>query len=323
MPLKPLSNKKHLMTRMPLEQITIIFQVSMIITAVGPCWIDSKWINIWVLLIEHIDFSKKHNTLIHISFSWQFHENGPWNTVTWRNGCCVCGANALSVSHFACVMIDHSGFTNQHSKCTWSTVFHFPLFHLSIGCAWSEIWCATRHAWLWVLSQGICVIVMHATLQTLITICVLCWQPWSGLSPQCTKRWDTLLHMLIMIMKMALRLIQLQTGSSILCLFDWLNVWWTTKLTDKTRSHQKHIQRMGSASAPLVQGSPGHHKNMKSLQTANITNCGDWEHRWVQKTEIWLTQQRKWINKAEIPKKNQGRKTGQKETRQRAQRNTT
>ena len=99
----------------------------------------------------------------------------------------------FTVSLFACAMIDHSGFMNQHSKCTWSTVFLLPHLHLSVCCAWREIWCATCHAWLWVWSQGICVILIHATLLTLITMCVVHWEPWCGLSAQCTSRVPTLL----------------------------------------------------------------------------------------------------------------------------------
>ena len=54
----------------------------------------------------------------------------------------------FTVSLFACAMIDHSGFTNLHSKCTSSTVILLPHLHLSVCCVRREIWCATRHAWL-------------------------------------------------------------------------------------------------------------------------------------------------------------------------------
>ena len=72
-----------------------------------------------------------------------------------RNVRCVCGTNGFTESPFACVKIAHSGFTNLHSKCTWSTVILMPHLHLSVCCAWREIWCATRHAWLRVWSEGI------------------------------------------------------------------------------------------------------------------------------------------------------------------------
>ena len=38
----------------------------------------------------------------------------------------------FTVSLFACEMIDHSGFTNLHSKCTSSTVILLPHLHLSV-----------------------------------------------------------------------------------------------------------------------------------------------------------------------------------------------
>ena len=100
---------------------------------------------------------------------------------------------AFTVSPFACAMIDNSGFTNLHSKCTSSTVILLPHLHQCVCWAWREIWCATHHAWLWVWSQGICVIVILATLLTLITICVVRWEPRSGVSAQCTSRVSTLL----------------------------------------------------------------------------------------------------------------------------------
>ena len=99
----------------------------------------------------------------------------------------------FTVSLFACAMIDHSGFTNLHSKCTSSTVFLLQHLHLSVCCVWREIWCATRHAWLRVWSQGIHVILIHAILLTLITMCVVRREPRSGLSAQCTSRVSTLL----------------------------------------------------------------------------------------------------------------------------------
>ena len=107
--------------------------------------------------------------------------------------CCVCGTNEFTESLFACTKITHSGFTNLHSKCTWSTVIPVPHLHLSVCCAWREIWCATRHAWLRVWWEGICVTLIHATLLTLATICVLRCEPWSGLSATCTSRVSTLL----------------------------------------------------------------------------------------------------------------------------------
>ena len=99
----------------------------------------------------------------------------------------------FTMSPFACAMIDHSGFTNLHSKCTSSTVFLLPHLHLSVCCVRREIWCATRHAWLRVWSQGIRLTLVHATLLTLATICVLRREPRSGLSAQCTSRVSTLL----------------------------------------------------------------------------------------------------------------------------------
>ena len=68
-----------------------------------------------------------------------------------------------------------------------------PHLHLSVCCEWREIWCATRHAWLRVWSEGIRVTLIHATLLTLATICVLRCEPWSGLSAACTSRVSTLL----------------------------------------------------------------------------------------------------------------------------------
>ena len=73
--------------------------------------------------------------------------NGGWNSVPSRNACCVCGVNAI------------------HSE--------------SVCCVRREIWWATHHAWLWVWSQGIGVIVIHATLLTLVTMCVVC-KPWNS-----------------------------------------------------------------------------------------------------------------------------------------------
>ena len=99
----------------------------------------------------------------------------------------------FTVSLFACAMIDHSGFTNLHSKCTSSTVILLPHLHLSVCCVRREIWCATRHAWLRVWSEGIRLTLVHATLLTLATICVLRREPRSGLSAQCTSRVSTLL----------------------------------------------------------------------------------------------------------------------------------
>ena len=69
--------------------------------------------------------------------------------------------------------IAHCGFTNLHSKCTRSTVILPPHLHLSVCCEWREIWCATRHTWLRVWPEGIRLILIHATLLTLATICVL------------------------------------------------------------------------------------------------------------------------------------------------------
>ena len=45
----------------------------------------------------------------------------------------------FTVSLFACAMIDHSGLTNLHSKCTSSTVILLPHFHQSVGCAQSVL----------------------------------------------------------------------------------------------------------------------------------------------------------------------------------------
>ena len=77
----------------------------------------------------------------------------------------------FTVSLFDCAMIDHSDFTNLHSKCTSSTVILLPHLHLSVCCVRREIWCATRHAWLRVWSEGIRLTLVHATLLTLATIC--------------------------------------------------------------------------------------------------------------------------------------------------------
>ena len=99
----------------------------------------------------------------------------------------------FTVSLFACAMIDHSGFTNLLSNRTPSTVILLPHLHLSVCCVRGEIWCATRHAWLRVWSEGIRLILVHATLLTLATICVLRREPWSCLSAQCTPRVSTLL----------------------------------------------------------------------------------------------------------------------------------
>ena len=99
----------------------------------------------------------------------------------------------FTVSLFACAMIDHSGFTNLHSKCTSSTVILLPHLHQSVCCAQRGMCCATRQAWLRVWSQGICVILIHDNLFTLLTICVLRREPWSCLSAQCTPRVSTLL----------------------------------------------------------------------------------------------------------------------------------
>lgn len=68
-----------------------------------------------------------------------------------------------------------------------------PHLHLSVCCEWREIWCATRHAWLRVWSEGIRRTLIHATLLTLATICVLRCESWSGLSAACTSRVSTLL----------------------------------------------------------------------------------------------------------------------------------
>ena len=68
-----------------------------------------------------------------------------------------------------------------------------PHLHLSVCCEWREIWCATRHAWLRVWSEGIRLTLIHATLLTPATICVLRCEPWSGLSAACTSRVSTLL----------------------------------------------------------------------------------------------------------------------------------
>ena len=45
-----------------------------------------------------------------------------------------------------------------------------------------------RHEWLQVLSDGIRLILIHATLLTLFTICVLLCELWSGFSGTCTSR---------------------------------------------------------------------------------------------------------------------------------------
>ena len=119
--------------------------------------------------------------------------NHGWDNVPSRNVFRDCGIKAFSVSPFACAKIDHSGFTYLHSKCTWSTVIRFPHLHLSVSCVWREIWWATRHAWLRVLSEGIRLTLIHANLLTLITICVLRREPRSGLSAACTSRVSTLL----------------------------------------------------------------------------------------------------------------------------------
>ena len=57
--------------------------------------------------------------------------NPGWNSVAWRDGCCFCGVNALSVSLFARPNTCHCAFTKHRSKCE------------------------THHVWLWVWSENI------------------------------------------------------------------------------------------------------------------------------------------------------------------------
>ena len=56
----------------------------------------------------------------------------PWLSVPSWNARCVCGTNEFTESPFACTKNAHSGFTNLHSKCTWSTVILPPHLHLSV-----------------------------------------------------------------------------------------------------------------------------------------------------------------------------------------------
>ena len=118
------------------------------------------------------------------------------NSVPSWNVRCVCRTNEFTGSPVACMTIAHSGFTNLHSKCTWSTVILPPHLHMSVCCEWREIWCATRHTWLRVWWEGIRLTLIHATLLTPATICVLRCEPWSGLSAACTSSYHILVQLL-------------------------------------------------------------------------------------------------------------------------------